>query len=201
MQVENPILKIGDRIKLLHMEDEFSVTPLTKGTVKSIVDDPFEKDNLIINVQWDNGSYLSVLSKHDVYRKISDKLNESGLGSDEFNDYVLNNRGIFKNFDWRFFREYLKKIRESGVINMFGSAQLLWMGRESIDRYFGENQEDNENFQQVLEMADESKFKLIQGTIKQLELQKKSLELPNVKRAVEANAVKLLQMYIVSFEN
>lgn len=194
---ENPILKIGDRIKLLHMEDEFSVKPLSKGTVKRIVEDPFEEGNLMINVQWDDGSNLAILSNHDVYKKISDQVNESNDSTDPFHSYVRSNRGIFKNFDWRFFREYLIKIRESGIVNMFGSAELLWMGRESIDRYYGENREDDEKFQQVLEMADDAKFKLIQGTMKQLQSENKSLDLTNVSRAAERNAVKLLQMYIV----
>lgn len=197
MKKHNPKVNVGDRIQVLHMEDETSVPPLTKGTVVSITQDPFEDEgHYIIKVNWDNGSSLQLLTAVDVYKKIEKSINEQS--GDSLHNYMSKNGKIFRNFDWRFFRNYLIKVRDSGVVNMFGAAELLWMGKDSIERYLGEGQEDNESFQEVLEMADDAKFKLIQGTMKQLESENKSLELPTVKRAAESNAVKLLQMYMVT---
>ena len=202
MKKHNPKVDVGDRIQILHMEDETSVPPLTKGTVVSIQQDPFEDEGqYIIKVNWDNGSSLQLLTSVDVYRLIEKTLKEQESSSgDALHDYMRGNSNIFKNFDRKFFRDYLLKVRDSGVINMFGSSQFLWMGRESIDRYYGEGQEDNEIFQEVLDMADDAKFKLIQGTIKKLESENKPIDLNTVKRSAESNAVKLLQMYIVTFD-
>ena len=65
----NPKLNKGDRVLLLHMEGEM-VSPGTKGVVRSITKDPFEKDEVIYNVNWDDGGSLSLLSTTDAWKKI-----------------------------------------------------------------------------------------------------------------------------------
>lgn len=196
MSKKNPDLRVGDRIKLMHMDGETSVSPLTKGTVISITNDPFEKGSLIINVKWDTGSVLSLLSNHDVYKKISDDLRESTGSGDIIFDYVKNNKEILKNFDWRFFRDYLSVLRKSGVVNMFGSAEFLWLGKESIERYYGEGREENEYFQEVLELADEAKDKLISGSVKLLTSKGKEIGLSQVERVMGNSARKLVELYM-----
>ena len=64
---------------------------------------------------------------------------------------------------------------------MFQAVPFLYSGKEWIDRYHGEDQEDNEDFQEVLEMAEESKDKIVQGVIKYLESKNKfeKLQLQN----------------------
>jgi hypothetical protein len=162
----NPELKVGDMIMCFHMEGETGVPPGTVGEVTSITRDPFESpDDKLINVSWENGSNLALISSTDAWKKVSKEITESNTGDPHYN-FFSKNPEIFENFDWRFFREYLYKLRDSGVINMFQAAPFLYSGREWIDRYHGENQEDNEPFQEVLEMADESKNKLVQGLIK-----------------------------------
>jgi hypothetical protein len=49
---------------------------------------------------------------------------------------------------------------------MFGAAPFLYSGRDWIDRYYGENEEYNEAFQEVLEMADDIKNEMILGMLK-----------------------------------
>ena len=164
----NPTLKEGDRVVCYHMDGETGVPPGTEGTVRRISRDPFEPsgDELIIEVNWDNGSTLALVSSTDAWKKPKTKVQESkGTGLPSY-DYFSKNPEVFENFDWRFFREFLEKLRESSVVNMFQSRPFLYSGREWIDRYHGEDQEDNEAFQEVLEMADKSKNKLIQGLMK-----------------------------------
>jgi hypothetical protein len=60
----NPKLNVGDRIVLLYMDDESSVTPGTKGKVTS-VSQVFGDDQY--NVDWDNGSKLALISSVDVW--------------------------------------------------------------------------------------------------------------------------------------
>ena len=68
----NPKLKVGDRVVCYHMDGETGVPPGTEGTVTKVQKDPFEpnEDDLIISVDWDNGSTLSLLSTTDAWKKI-----------------------------------------------------------------------------------------------------------------------------------
>ena len=161
----NPPLQTNDRILLLHMEGESAVTPGTKGTVSHIGRDPFDEDEQIISVLWDNGSTLSLLSSTDAWKKIKeDKINEDSLPS----DYMAfkRNKDIFDNFDWRTLREFLYKIRESGIVNMLEASPLIYSGGKHIERYYGEGREDDEKFQELIEAADDAKNIFVQGLIK-----------------------------------
>lgn len=162
----NPELKVGDRIMCFHMDGETGVPPGTMGIVTKIERDPFESpDDKLINVEWENGSNLALISVTDAWKKVPEKITESNTG-DRHYDFFSKNPEVFENFDWRFFRQFLYKLRDSSVVNMFQAGPFLYSGREWIDRYYGEDEEDNESFQEVLEMADESKNKMIQGVIK-----------------------------------
>jgi hypothetical protein len=179
------------------MDGETSVPPGTEGTVTRIGRDPFEPnvDERIIEVNWDNGSTLALVSVTDAWKKPKEKIQES-TGSVTY-DYFKENPEIFENFDWRFLRDFLYKLRDSGVVNMFQSSPFLYSGKQWIDRYHGENQEDNESFQEVLEMADESKHKMIQGLFKYME--SKNIDMDDmgmVNRLIEKFASKIVNLYI-----
>jgi hypothetical protein len=194
----NPKLIKGDRIMCLHMDGETSVPPMTTGTVRSVVRDPFEPDSEIINVNWDNGSTLGLLSVTDSWVKIAQETLEEQAGTSEY-DYFSKNPEIFDNFDWRFLREFLNKLRDASPVNMLQSQPFLYSGKEWIDRYYGENQEDNEDFQEVLEMADDAKNKMIQGVLKYMESEGIEIELDKVNRFIRQFASKILQLYISFF--
>jgi hypothetical protein len=135
----NPKVIVGDRVMCLHMDGEISVPPMALGTVRSVVRDPFEDDGEIINVSWDNGNNLSLLSVTDSWIKAPSEQIDEQTNSKEY-EFFSKNPEIFENFDYKFLRDYLYKLRESSVINMFQSAAFLYSGREWIDRYYGENQ-------------------------------------------------------------
>lgn len=65
----NPKLKKGDRIVLYYMKDE-SLSPGTKGTVTGTRVDPFSQSGIMITVEWDNGSTLSLMPEEDIWKKI-----------------------------------------------------------------------------------------------------------------------------------
>mgnify|MGYP007100057541 CR=1 FL=1 len=193
----NPRLKKGNRVICYHMDGETGVPPGTEGTVTKISRDPFEPngDELIIEVNWDNGSTLALVSVTDAWKKPKEKIQES-TGSVTY-DYFSKNPEIFEHFDWRFLREFLYKLRESGVVNMLQSRPFLYSGKQWIDRYHGENQEDNEPFQEVLEMADESKNKMIQGLLKYMESKNIDMDdMGKVNRLIEKFASKIVNLYI-----
>jgi hypothetical protein len=193
----NPRLKEGDRVICYHMDGETGVPPGTEGTVTKISRDPFEPndDELIIGVNWDNGSTLALVSVTDAWKKPKEKIQES-TGSVTY-DYFSKNPEIFEHFDWRFLREFLYKLRESGVVNMLQSRPFLYSGKQWIDRYHGENQENNEPFQEVLEMADESKNKMIQGLLKYMESKNMDMDdMGKVNHLIEKFASKIVNLYI-----
>jgi hypothetical protein len=194
----NPPVKPGDKIICYHMDGETGVPPGTKGTVVTVTRDPFETDNegKIIGVDWENGSKLSLLTTTDAWKKINESIQEQVTGSPEY-DFFSKNPEVFENFDYKFLKKFLLKLRESGVINMFQAAPFLYSGKEWIDRYYGENQEDNEPFQELLEMADESKNKMIQGLIKYMMSQDMDIEdINRVNSLMRKLAMKINQFYI-----
>ena len=161
--ITNAPLSVGDRIMCLYMEGETSVTPGTLGEVTAITKDPFEKDSEIISVKWDNGSSLSLLTVTDAWKKIvDDNINES---KDSALESFKRNKEIFKHFDWRFFRDFLYKLRDTGIVNMFGAAPLIYAGKDHIDRYYGEGKEDDEDFQEFLNDAEKARNLFISNLI------------------------------------
>jgi hypothetical protein len=80
---------------------------------------------------------------------------------------------------------------------MFQSHPFLYSGKEWIDSYHGENQEDNEAFQEVLEMADKSKDKLVQGLMKYMISKNLDMEdMSRVNHLAEKFASKIVQLYM-----
>lgn len=194
----NPPVKIGDRIVCYHMDGETGVPAGTIGVVKTVSRDPFETDTdgQIIGVDWENGSKLSLLTTTDAWKKVSEKIQEQVTGSPEY-DFFSKNPEVFENFDYKFFKKYLLKLRESGVVNMFQAAPFLYSGKEWIDRYHGEHQEDNEAFQEVLEMAEESKNKMIQGLLKYMESKNMDIDdMSRVNNLINRFAMKINQFYM-----
>lgn len=184
-------LQVGDRVMILFMDGE-KFRQGTVGTIMSIIDDPIEKDNKIASVKWDNGSSLSIMTKYDRWRIVQ----KNNITESRPEKFFRENPEIFENFDYRFFRDYLLKIRESGIVNMFAAAPLLYSGSEHIDRYYGENPPDEEAFQEVLEMANTSKDKMIQGTVKCMESDGKPIELDTVQREIRKYANKIWNFYV-----
>jgi hypothetical protein len=194
----NPPVKIGDRIVCYHMDGETGVPAGTFGIVKTVSRDPFETDTdgKIIGVDWENGSKLSLLTITDAWKKVSEEIQEQATGSPEY-DFFSKNPEVFENFDYKFFKKYLLKLRESGVVNMFQAAPFLYSGKEWIDRYHGEHQEDNEAFQEVLEMAEESKNKMIQGLLKYMESKNMDIDdMSRVNNLINRFAMKINQFYM-----
>ena len=194
----NPKLKEGDKVICYHMDGETGVPPGTKGTVRRVSRDPFEPngDESIIEVNWDNGSTLALVSSTDAWKKVFKEIQEQTL-SPEYNFFNANPE-LFEHFDWRFLNKYLRTLRESGVINMFQAAPSLYSGKQWVDRYYGENQEDNEPFQELLEMADEAKDKMVQGLVKYMS--SKDMEMDDMDRInhlLHKLAMKINQLYMI----
>jgi hypothetical protein len=195
----NPELVKGDRVMCLHMDGETGVPMGVEGVVTKIGRDPFEEDGKIIEVNWDNGSRLALISVTDSWVKVGDsQIKESKVGDSRI-DYFSENPEIFDHFDWRFFREFLNKVRESRVVNMHSSSPFLFSGKEWIDMNYGTNQEDNEEYEEMLDMANKSKDKMVQGILSYMDSKNMEPELTSVNRYVRKFAEKLVKLYISFF--
>lgn len=194
----NPPLSKGDRIELYYMEGETSVPPGTEGTVVTIDDDPFDRDTKLIRVRWDNGSQLSLCTDIDKWKMARQKnIDEQveGDGSSREYDFFGKNEELFDLFDWRFLRKYLKVIQETGVVNMLGAAPLLYCGSEFLDRHYGDGKEEDEIFQTAVEMADTSKQKMIEGTVKWLEKNNMEVTVEKANTYILRLARKMVELY------
>jgi hypothetical protein len=194
----NDPVKPGDRIVLLHMVGETSVTPGRRGTVQSVSRDPFEVDGNIISVKWDNGSTLSILDTVDYYKKLPERVDEQ-LSRSQMGSFVVKNKDLFDNFDWKMIKEFLENLRNSGVTNMLGAIPFMTSGRNWIERYYGENVPNPDAFEKVLEMADDVKNELISGSLKKIQSNKSSdnIELGKVERYVKEYARKFMSLFMV----
>ena len=197
----NPELKIGDRIVCYAMEDEVSVPPGTKGTVTKVQRDPFEEDENIISVKWDNGSTLSLLSGIDKWKLVKQKIQEQPTREDDPHAHFMGtNRELRRAFDLNYFLEYFKLLQKSGITNMFGSSPFVYMDSEHLDRYYGEKRGDNEDFQNLLEIQDEVRDKFLSGLVKFAEL--KNIDLDDDSRInslARKLGISLLQYYMLFY--
>jgi hypothetical protein len=191
----NPPLEVGDRVICYHMENETSVPPGTVGMVTRIQRDPFESDGMIISVDWDNGSSLALVSVTDAWKKPKEKTIEEQTGSREY-DFYGKNSDIFDNFDWKFFRKYMDKVRETGIVNVYSAAPLLYSGKDHIDRYYGEDPSNPEEFEELLDMADEARLKMTQGMIKWFESKGKEIELDAINRQLPRMSQNLVKLWM-----
>ena len=192
-------LEVGDRVILYHMEDE-RMSPGEKGTVDSINFDPFEDDNQIIGVIWDDGSTLALLTKYDYFKKITSKPLQESSKSEKGFDFLKNNRKFLVNFDVPAIKNYLTDLRDSGIVNMFAAAPYLYMGGGRIysENHFNENK-DEEAFEELVEMADEAKDKMVQGAIKILQKEGKEITVEKVSRVVKRYAGMVLDMWMTTY--
>jgi len=197
----NPELKIGDRIVCFAMEDEVSVPPGTKGTVTKVQRDPFEEDEKIISVKWDNGSTLSLLSSVDKWKHVKQKIQEQPSREDDPHAHFMGtNRELRRAFDLNYFLEYFKLLQKSGITNMFGSSPFVYMDSEHLDRYYGEKRGDNEDFQNLLDIQDEARSKFLSGLVKFAEL--KNIELSDdskINSLARKLGINLLQYYMTFY--
>ena len=79
---------------------------------------------------------------------------------------------------------------------MFLSAPFLYMGKNRMNIELQYHRSDNEFCDEILELADESQSKMIQGVIKVLEKEKKDYDLDKINSYLKKYSNKLLTNYI-----
>jgi hypothetical protein len=192
----NPPLEVGDEIILLaSIEDQ--VPAGTKGVVKNISEFLMGGDGSInYHIEWENGSSLAMLSDVDSWTlssslKIKDNIKEHHFANDITK--------ILEDFKFTVLKKFLGKLQNSGIINMFGAAPYLYMGRErieSIHKYDSIAENKPEEFEEMLELSDLAKDEMIRGTVKKLEDSGKEWDVDDVNREISRNAQNVLKAWI-----
>lgn len=207
----NPELEIGQEVILLHMEDETSIPPGTKGKVvaKSVVFGDAQ-----YTVKWENGSQLAIISSCDLWdtpenmAKRKKRVQEIEIKKksitevDEFerSKKLMKNIDVFRHFNMRFLNQYLKMVRESGIVNMFGASPYLYLGKDRIEHEFKyKNIPNEEAFEEVLENANQAQAEMINGVINVLNSEEKEESLENINRYIQRYAQKVLLNYMHLF--
>ena len=187
----NEKLKVGDRVCLLYMRGELSVQSGDCGVVTKI-------NNVLgdvgYDVNWDNGSKLSLWGDSDAW-----KLDKKQIKEDELKkmNVLYKNIDVFRFFKMGFLRRYLLLIKESGIVNMFGAGDYLWMGSERIKHEFKYKDIPNEEaFEKVLEMADQAQAEMINGVINYLESEGIEEDMSTINKYLKRFATKILENYI-----
>lgn len=117
-------------------------------------------------------------------------------------DILIKNKDLFDNFKTTFLFNYLKVLRDSGIVNMFGVAPYLYMGRERIyhNEYNNPIAEDNEKYEELLEMADQAQREMVVGVMKFLESQgKEDYDVNDINRHIKKFARKMMEVYMYRF--
>jgi hypothetical protein len=187
----NPKLKPGDRVILISMAGERSIPRGTLGTVIRAYE-LFGSDQY--DVQWDNGSTLSLIGDEDMWSKKERK--KKTIKEDDRNNFFMKNIDVFKYFNMKFLKKYLLMIRESSITNMLAAAPYLYMGRERIEHEFKYKDIHNEDaFEEVLDHADQAQAEMINGVINYLEEKGIDEDMGNINRYLHRFASKIVQTY------
>jgi len=187
----NPKLEPGDRVILLHMSNETSVLPGTWGTVTRAYR-VFGSDQY--DVQWDNGSTLSLIEGEDMWDNKERK--KKSLKEDDRDKFFMDNLEVFRFFNMKFIKKYLLMVRESSIVNMMEAGPYLWIGRERIEHEFKyKNISNEEAFEIVLDHANQSQAEMINGVIRYLESKGMEESMENINRYIKRFASKIVQTY------
>jgi ribonuclease D len=100
----------------------------------------------------------------------------------------------------KFLNQYLKMVRDSSIVNMFGAAPYLYIGKDRIEHEFKYSDiHDEDAFNKVLENANLAQAEMINGVINVLKAEGKEESLENINRYIKRYATKVLMNYMNLF--
>ena len=203
----NPSVKVGDNIILIYMKDPYSPIPGgTKGVVEYISKDPYDEGEEIISVKWENGRSLSLVSSEDMWIMEKDlKVNIEEQINPEL-DGLISLKDIFKYSNEKIFFDFLSKIRESGIVNMFESGQFLFSGPQYLKKFleFEEiksgREYDEDMVEELMDMSQKTRDEFIRMAMKMVEDEgTEDYSNRNLEKKIRTLTSKALKYYIMMF--
>jgi hypothetical protein len=208
--IRNAPLEKGDSVICVKMDDPYSPIPPGMAGVVTDVNEVFGEKQY--GVKWKSGSRLALIEGVDYWMKVEQpeqKIEESQLRKKVIKLMVESSKTppqdfvrLRKFYDiWKIY-EFFNALRESSVINMFGASPYLYMGKDRIEHqhyYDNFDEEKQEKFDIVLDMADEMKNMMISGAMKHLESKKTDKDsdryIRNVESTIKRDATELLKLW------
>ena len=213
---QNPKLKEGDRIVLIYMPGE-DVDTGTKGKVKRIGQQPSfgSEFDYMYDVEWYDDdenviSSLSLLPQSDTWI-LDPEFSQKNLQEARFtelDDLIKHHEWskLFKKSDLMYILDYLKVIRELGVVNMMEAGQFLGQTKEYLTKYFDlhrmqrELDDDKEELiEKIIDMSDKVRNIMISASITDLERKNQEITGRSATNRINRLAGELLRWYIKSF--
>jgi hypothetical protein len=213
---KNPKLKEGDRIVLIYMPGE-DVDTGTKGKVRKITPQPSfgTEFDYMYDVEWYDEddkviSTLSLIPQSDTWM-LDPEFNQKNLQEARFtelDDLIKHHEWskLFKKSDLTYILDYLKVIRELGVVNMMEAGQFLGQTKEYLTKYFDlhrmqrELDDDKEELiEKIIDMSDKVRNIMISASITDLECKNQEITGRSATNRLNRLAGELLRWYIKSF--
>jgi hypothetical protein len=213
---KNPKLKEGDRIVLIYMPGE-DVDTGTKGKVKRIGQQPSfgSEFDYMYDVEWYDDdenviSSLSLLPQSDTWMldpEFSQK-NLQEVRFTELDDLIKHHEWskLFKKSDLKYLIDYLKVIRDLGVVNMMEAGQFLGQTKEYLTKYFDLyrmqrelDENDEELIEKIIDMGEKVRNIMISASITDLERKNQEITPQSATNRVNRLTKEILQWYIKSF--
>jgi len=213
---KNPKLKEGDRIVLIYMPGE-DVDTGTKGKVRKITPQPSfgSEFDYMYDVEWYDEddkviSTLSLIPQSDTWM-LDPEFSQKNLQEARFtelDDLIKHHEWskLFKKSDLTYILNYLKVIRELGVVNMMEAGQFLGQTKEYLTKYFDlhrmqrELDDDKEELiEKIIDMSDKVRNIMISASITDLERKNQEITGRSATNRINRLAGELLRWYIKSF--
>ena len=161
--------QIGDKIIVLDSDE-----PAIVGEKGLVTDIKFIYDTKLYSIDWEDESLvnqkLSVIDGVDIVMVLNTPTIKESFPARSPEDFHIKNASLIRSFGpLNQYINFFKQLQKSGIVNMLtgGISNLIWMGKDQIDDVFPKMQtRDNEEFQKLLDMADEMRMKMINGTVK-----------------------------------
>ena len=191
----NPQLKPGDRIVLIDMTDEPTLSFGDKGTFTGVhKGGGFNQ----YKVKWDKGGSLYMLDddkwmKEEDFNEMIERKKNRNIQESQISD-LSDDSFLLKHFNMLFLKRYLNKLRESSVINMFQAAAFLYIGKERL-AHEHKYSDTNEAFDELLDMADQAQREMVSGVISILEEEDKELSSENINSKLKRYSPKIIKFY------
>lgn len=213
---QNPKLKEGDRIVLIYMPGE-DVDTGTKGKVRKISQQPSFRTEFdyMYDVEWYDDdenviSTLSLLPQSDTWI-LDPEFNPKNIHEARFtelDDLIKHHEWsqLFKKSDLKYVIDYLKVIRDLGVVNMMEAGQFLGQTKEYLTKYFDLHRmqrelddEDEELIEKIIDMSDKVRNIMISASITDLERKNQEITGRSATNRLNRLAGEILRWYIKSF--
>jgi hypothetical protein len=121
-------------------------------------------------------------------------------------DNLISLKEIFKYSNEKIFFDFLSKIRESGLVNMFESGQFLFSGPKYLQKFieFEEmksgREYDEDMVEELMEMSQQTRDEFIRMAMKMVEDEgTEDYSNRNLEKKIRALTSKALKYYIMMF--